>query len=133
VEGALARRPAVEWQRALAAAGVPAEVSSDRASAEMWEDAEALAQSWVARYPHPVVQEIGQVGLAFEFSETPPRVQGAPFIVGADTRAILAELGYDDARVDLLMEVGAVGDERVNPMLAAGEGEGAQSPWAPDD
>jgi crotonobetainyl-CoA:carnitine CoA-transferase CaiB-like acyl-CoA transferase len=133
VEHALAARPAADWQRELDAAGVPAEVSSDRASAEMWDDPEALAQGLVARYPHPVVKEMGQVGLAFEFSDTPARVQGAPFIVGADTRAILGALGYDDARVEALMEGGAVGDERVNPMLAGSEGAGAKSPWAPEE
>ena len=117
IEHALATRSAADWQRELDAAGVPCEVSSDRASVEMWDDPESLERAWIARYPHPDVKELGQVGLAFEFSDTPVRVQGPPFIVGADTRDILADLGFEDAEIGGLFESGAVGDETVNPVL----------------
>jgi crotonobetainyl-CoA:carnitine CoA-transferase CaiB-like acyl-CoA transferase len=132
IEHALATRSAADWQRELDAVGVPCEVSSDRASIEMWDDPESLEREWIARYPHPDVKELGQVGLAFEFSDTPGRVQGPPFIVGADTRAILAELGFDGGEIDGLFESGAVGDETVNPMLAPPGAEAAKSPWEPE-
>ena len=99
---------------------------------EMWDDPEALERGWIASYPHPDVGQLGQVGVAFELSETPARAQGPPFIVGADTRAILGDLGFDEAAVDRLFESGAVGDETVNPMLAPAGSDTAKSPWEPD-
>ena len=133
IEKALATKSAEDWYRQLDAAGVPVEISSDRASLEMWDDGEALEHNWIATYPHRIVKKLGQVGLAFEFSDTPARVQGGPCIVGADTRAILAELGYDTLRIDALFESGAVGDERVNPLLAPAGAKAAKSPWEPGE
>ena len=78
----------------LDAAGVPCEISSDRASIELWADEEALQNQWIAKYPHAMVEEVGQVGLAFQFSDTPARIQGPPMMVGEHTRELLAELGY---------------------------------------
>jgi crotonobetainyl-CoA:carnitine CoA-transferase CaiB-like acyl-CoA transferase len=117
LESALAARSAEDWERALSAAGIPCAVSSEFASQEMWEDPGSIERDWVARYPHPVVEELGQVGLAFRFSDTPARIQGPPFIVGADSRAILKELGYAAGEIEALFEAGAVADEQVNPML----------------
>ena len=41
-----------------------------------------------------------------------------PLMVGADTRELLGELGYDAAEAEALFGSGAVGDETVNPTLA---------------
>ena len=132
IEHALGSRSAADWQRQLDVAGVPCEVSSDRAGIEMWDDAGALERNWIARYPHPDVKELGQVGLAFSFSDTPARVQGPPLIVGADTREILSELGYGAAEIASLLESGAVGDETVNPRLAPEGAQTVKSPWEPE-
>ena len=48
-----------------------------------------------------------QFGLLFDLSETPGVVQGPPLVPGQDTRAILAELGYDDDRIDKLAATAA--------------------------
>jgi crotonobetainyl-CoA:carnitine CoA-transferase CaiB-like acyl-CoA transferase len=98
----------------------------------MWSDPEAFERRWIVQYPHPMVGEIGQVGLAFSFSETPARIQGPPTLVGEHTREILGELGASGEEIDALMEAGAVGDRNLHPALS-GDSEGAvQSPWAPD-
>jgi hypothetical protein len=78
------------------------------------------------------VKQIGQVGLAFEFSDTPARIQGPPLVVGRDTRELLAELGYQPAEIDDLFECGAVGDETVDPALAPAGAKPVKSPWEPD-
>ena len=51
----------------------------------------ALEDQFVAKYPHRVIGEIGQPGLAFQFSDTPTRVQSAPMMVGEHTREILRD------------------------------------------
>ncbi len=133
IEHALATRGAAAWFAALDAAGVPCEISSERAGIDLWSDPEALEAQWIVKYPHPMVEEIGQVGLAFSFSDTPARVQGRPPLVGEHTREILGELGYDEAAIDALFAGGAVGDERVHPVLAGPGGQVADSPWAPKE
>ncbi len=132
IEKILATRSSEEAFALLDAAGVPCEIASERASLAMWSDPEALERRWIVRYPHPMVGEIGQVGLAFSFSETPARIQGPPTLVGEHTREILGELGASGDEIDALMEAGAVGDRNLHPALS-GDSEGAvKSPWAPD-
>ncbi len=133
IEHALSTRTADQAFDLLDAAGVPCEISSERAGIDLWNDAEALAEQRIVRYPHPMVEEIGQVGLAFSFSETPARIQRRPLLVGEHTRELLAELGYDEAAVDVLFESGAVNDQRVYPALAEAGAAVADSPWAPKE
>ncbi|MCH2173175.1 CoA transferase [Myxococcota bacterium] len=132
IEHTLAGRSADEWFDILDAAGVPCEVSSEQAGASLWSDDEALANEWVVKYPHPTVDEIGQVGLAFSFSDTPARVQGRPLMVGEDTREILSELGYSESEIDAMLAEGTVGDETLNPSLAKEGSPAPSSPWDPN-
>jgi len=131
IEAVLSDRTAEEAFTLLDSAGVPCEISSEQAGIDLWTDAGALERQWIVRYPHPMVEELGQVGLAVTFSDTPTRVQGRPFLVGEHTRDILGKLGYDDSQVDRLFASGAVNDERVYPALAEEGSTVADSPWAP--
>ncbi len=132
IQDALSTRPARAWFEELDAAGVPCEIASDQASLDLWSDPGALDRQWIVKYPHPMVGQISQVGLAFDFSDTPARIQGPPFLVGEHTREILGELGFDEAAATRLFEAGAVGDESLHPALAQGSETVAKSPWAPD-
>jgi crotonobetainyl-CoA:carnitine CoA-transferase CaiB-like acyl-CoA transferase len=132
IGAALAAKNAKDWQRELDLAGVPCEISSDTASKELWDDEGALERQWISRYPHSVTKELGQVGAAVQFSDTPAAPQGPPLIVGADTWEILADIGIDPAQIEILFESGAVGDERVDPMLADPGQTTAKSPWEPE-
>ena len=96
----------------------------------MWNDPASQEREWIVKYPHRMVGELGQVGLAFSFSDTPARIQGAPVLVGEHTREILAEVGYAPEEIGGLFEAGAVKDETVYPALAPQGAESPASPWA---
>ena len=122
-------RTAAEGFALLDAAGVPCEISSADFAVKMWHDPQAQREQWIAKYPHRMLGEVGQVGLAVTLSDTPTRIQGAPVIVGEQTRAILADLGYTSEEIEALFESGAVGDETVYPSLAKNPEDVPASPW----
>jgi crotonobetainyl-CoA:carnitine CoA-transferase CaiB-like acyl-CoA transferase len=122
-----AHRPAAQWFKLLDAAGVPCEISDDRFTLQMHDDAELQARGWVASYKHPVVGKLDQIGLLFNLSDTPGRVQGPPLMVGQHTREIMQSLGYTDADISQACEDGYV--------AAWGAGElqkEFKSPWQVD-
>ena len=132
IEHALGTETASTWFEKLDAAGVPCEVASKTAGRDLWSNPEALERRWISKHPHRVIGSIGQVGLAFEFSETPSRVQGGPVLVGEDTRSVLADVGYSESEIDALFASGAVNDESIYPALAKDGAVVAKSPWAKD-
>ncbi len=101
-------RSAAEWFAALDAAGVPCEVSELDGATRLWNDADAVARGRVVAFDHPVWGRLEQPGLLVDFSATPARVAGPPPVLGADTRAILTELGYDDAAIEGLRADGVI-------------------------
>jgi crotonobetainyl-CoA:carnitine CoA-transferase CaiB-like acyl-CoA transferase len=50
-----------------------------------------------------------QVGVMVKLSETPGRIRSAASAPGADTEAVLGELGYDAAAIEAMRAAGAVG------------------------
>jgi crotonobetainyl-CoA:carnitine CoA-transferase CaiB-like acyl-CoA transferase len=50
-----------------------------------------------------------QVGVMVKLSETPGRIRSTTRAPGADTDAVLAELGYDAAAIEAMRDAGAVG------------------------
>ena len=113
----------------LDAAGVPCEIASETANLKLWREPKFIADQFVAKYQHRVIGEMGQPGLAFQFSDTPTRVQSAPMMVGEHTRQILTDLGYSEAEANALFEAAVVGDESVNPTLAKAGTKPVSSPW----
>jgi crotonobetainyl-CoA:carnitine CoA-transferase CaiB-like acyl-CoA transferase len=100
---------ALEWRRALDAAGVPAEVS-----VETWDgetvlfDEELVRLGLVTEYDHPLLGRIRQFGNLITFSDTPGHPDRPPPMLGQHTREILADLGYSDAATDDLRARGVV-------------------------
>jgi crotonobetainyl-CoA:carnitine CoA-transferase CaiB-like acyl-CoA transferase len=65
------------------------------------------AENRVWSYPHPQRADFRMVPPAFRFpGEAPPKRPAAP--LGADTDAVLRELGYDDARIAALREAAVI-------------------------
>jgi len=48
-------------------------------------------------------------GFAFKFGSTPAEVRRGPSPMGADTDAVLAELGYGAPEIEALRQAGVVG------------------------
>lgn len=87
---------------ALAAAGVPAELSDDQYSLSVHDNAEFRRRKWTVEYPDPAIGKLEQIGLSYDLSATPGVIQGGPLKVGGETFAILQELGYTEAEIDEL-------------------------------
>lgn len=101
-------RSAADALAALAQAGVPAELSDETASLRLFDSQLLKQRNWTVEYHDPAVGKLEQIGLTYELSGTPGVIQGPPLIVGKDTAAILAGLGYDDAAIDELAGEGAI-------------------------
>jgi crotonobetainyl-CoA:carnitine CoA-transferase CaiB-like acyl-CoA transferase len=118
---AFTARSAGEWERALVAAGVAGVAAHDGPHAAYVFDAPSsrelglVEDSTSSGYgPYPRYGRAVRTG----HDLGPP---GAADATGAQTRAILAELGYDDAAVAELVASGVVGVP-VDPLLASGTG-----------
>ncbi len=124
LETQFAKRGASEWHKLLDRAGVPCEVSSPDFSRQLFDDDEFRARGWTVSFKHPLVGRFEQIGLAYNLSDTPPRVQGPPLVVGDQTEVILRELGYSPAQIDELS------NQRVILAWPPREGHAeAKSPW----
>jgi crotonobetainyl-CoA:carnitine CoA-transferase CaiB-like acyl-CoA transferase len=94
------------WQRRLDEASVPCAPILDVVAA--FDAPQARARGSRVPLSHPTLGHVDQVAPPFRFSETPARVRTPPPLLGEDSRAILAELGYVAADVDALIAEGIV-------------------------
>lgn len=102
----LAARPTAHWDAVLAEAGVPAGPVGDRD--DLLDHPQARAAGVVEQVDDPELGRITRAGPAVRLSDTPARGGDPGRALGADTRAVLRELGLDDARIDALAREGVV-------------------------
>jgi crotonobetainyl-CoA:carnitine CoA-transferase CaiB-like acyl-CoA transferase len=101
-------RPAAEWERNLAEFDVACVEVDERPcelvlmADEMWR-----AAGLVVDVVHPTLDEHPRLGPLVQFSRS-ETVSGAAPLLGQDTDAVLAELGYSQSRIDDLRSRGVI-------------------------
>ena len=109
IQNALMTKSAAEWEALLAPNGVPA--GRVRTVPETMAEAQVASRELFHSFPPA---ETGlprdlRVPLApFRFAHDGPRADTPPRTIGADTDAVLGELGYDGAAIARLRAAGAV-------------------------
>jgi len=99
-------RPRAAWLADLEAAKVPCGPINDLA--EVFADAQVRDRAMTVEMPHPLAGTVRMVASPMKLAHTPVRYRRAPPLLGADTDAVLAELGLDAAAIARLHEQGAV-------------------------
>jgi crotonobetainyl-CoA:carnitine CoA-transferase CaiB-like acyl-CoA transferase len=106
LEPLFARRTAAAWDERLTAAGVPAEVSSETFSLELFDDPELASRGWISTVDQALVGTFEAPGDLVSFSGYDRVDRLPPLVVGSHTREILTSLGYDGATIDELIRGG---------------------------
>ena len=89
----LATRPSAYWLERLDMEGVPCAPVLSRG--EVIGHEQIIANELLAEYAHPDAGRIRQPRPAARFDRTPAAVRGGAPALGADTEALLTELGFD--------------------------------------
>jgi crotonobetainyl-CoA:carnitine CoA-transferase CaiB-like acyl-CoA transferase len=106
IEARLARGTSDYWIEKLNAAGVPCE--RVKSLPEVFADPQTLDQEMVISADHPRHGEVRMLGFPIKFAEAPCRLRRPAPDLGADTDAVLGELGYAADEVARLHDTGAV-------------------------
>jgi crotonobetainyl-CoA:carnitine CoA-transferase CaiB-like acyl-CoA transferase len=99
-------RPRDEWVRLLHTEDVCA--GPVLAMDEVVRDPQLRARGLFQEVAHPTLGPIPQVAFPVKLSATPARMETPPPALGADTEAILGELGYDGPAIEALRREGAI-------------------------
>jgi crotonobetainyl-CoA:carnitine CoA-transferase CaiB-like acyl-CoA transferase len=102
IESVTSSRPTQHWLRVLGDVGVPCAPIED--FGQVFTDPHLLARNYFWDAPHRTVGPVRQLGSPMRFSSTPVRRDKAGPLLGEDSAALLAELGYGPAEVTNLIE-----------------------------
>jgi crotonobetainyl-CoA:carnitine CoA-transferase CaiB-like acyl-CoA transferase len=90
-------KPVAHWIEAINRAGVPCGKVLDMG--QVFDDPQTRHQQMRITIDHPQHGKLDVLGFPVKFTDDPCRVHRPPPVLGADTDAILAELGIDDQRI----------------------------------
>ncbi len=106
IEARLADETSGYWIDKLNAAGVPCDRVKNLP--EVFADPQTIAQQMVVSAEHPGHGEVSMLGFPIKFAEAPCRLRRPAPDLGADTDAVLTEIGYTPADLARLRAAGAV-------------------------
>lgn len=110
IEEVTMTKPAAHWLDLLDQAGVPCAPLQD--FGQVFTDPHLLARDYFWDAPHATAGTVRQLGSPMRFSRTPARRDRAAPLLGEDSAAVLAELGYGAAQVKKMVEQHVVGEPR---------------------
>ena len=96
-----------EWLRVLDEAGVPA--GPLQYTEELLEDPQVLENGFIVSVDHPLMGPVRMAGPMIQMSETPLAAVRPSPTLGEHNDEVLAELGYDAARIESLRAAGTLG------------------------
>jgi crotonobetainyl-CoA:carnitine CoA-transferase CaiB-like acyl-CoA transferase len=95
IESVTSTKPVEHWLSVLGEAGVPSAPIQD--FGQVFTDPHLLARQYFWDAPHRKVGKVRQLGSPMRFSRTPVRRDTGGPLLGQDTAALLAELGFGEA------------------------------------
>jgi crotonobetainyl-CoA:carnitine CoA-transferase CaiB-like acyl-CoA transferase len=98
--GHFLKQPVAYWLEELEKAGVPSGPVND--FAHVFADPHVRSRGMQVKVDHPFESELSLIRNAITFSGTPVKDYRAPPLLGADTKDVLATIGYDDAKLEAL-------------------------------
>jgi crotonobetainyl-CoA:carnitine CoA-transferase CaiB-like acyl-CoA transferase len=104
--GLFLRKPVAYWLGELEKAGVPCGPIND--FAQVFTDPHVRARGMEIKVVHPFEHALSLIRNPLTFSGTPVKDYRAPPLLGADTKNVLATIGYDEAKVEVLKKQGIV-------------------------
>ncbi|HYD05846.1 MAG TPA: CoA transferase, partial [Reyranella sp.] len=106
VEALTPSKTTAEWVALLDKAQIPnAPVAKP---ADLLEDPHLVWRKLFKKYPHPSEGEILMVEPPMRMSRTPPEIRLMAPRMGADSRAVLSEVGVPDTEIAALKQAGAL-------------------------
>jgi formyl-CoA transferase len=96
--------------------GVPCAPIADYA--DVFTNEHLLQRRFYWDAPHPTMGQVRQIGSPMRFSRTSARQGAAGPLLGADTREVLREAGYDDRVIDAMLAAGAAASAAGNDAAA---------------
>ena len=98
--GLFLKQPMAYWLDELEKAGVPS--GPINSFEQVFADPHVQSRGMKIKVNHPFEPELAMIRNPLTFSGTPIKDYRAPPLLGADTKEVLATIGYDDARVEAL-------------------------------
>ena len=106
LEEVLVSKPTAHWLAVLGAAGVPCAPIQD--FGQVFNDPHLAARGYFWDAPHSTAGKVRQLGSPMRMSRTPVRRDRAAPLLGEDSGALLAELGYQQSDIEHLLELRVV-------------------------